>query len=230
MAKNTVRYHISKSGVPAACQAKKRMCPLGGDDKHFATKEEAQAEADKIFAKKYPMNKKKETLGAKFAERRRESRRNKLTLEEEQRREDIRKQADLERKAKYKSVEIPYRKKINSIEVFSGTIEVGDESSHFNADRHARAVQLEELFGVSTPVKAFVIDDGRRSKQIHEVHDTGKIRIYDVNTHKVITEFQPQPERIQDIFNEAKVDIPRNLLRTARKNRTKLDSVNTTPV
>ena len=36
------KYHINKDGVPAACRATKRPCPLGGPESHFDTKEEAE--------------------------------------------------------------------------------------------------------------------------------------------------------------------------------------------
>lgn len=41
------KYHIDKNGLPAVCKAKKRPCPLGGDDVHFDSIDEAQAYADK---------------------------------------------------------------------------------------------------------------------------------------------------------------------------------------
>jgi len=37
------KFHINKHGVPAPCKATKGNCPLGGDDSHFSSKEEAQA-------------------------------------------------------------------------------------------------------------------------------------------------------------------------------------------
>ena len=41
------KYHINKHGVPAPCRAKEGNCPLGGDESHFNSKEEAQEYADK---------------------------------------------------------------------------------------------------------------------------------------------------------------------------------------
>lgn len=40
------KFHINKHGVPAPCKAKPGNCPLGGDDQHFNTREEAQIAAD----------------------------------------------------------------------------------------------------------------------------------------------------------------------------------------
>lgn len=42
------RYHINKHGVPAICRAKPGNCPLGGDNEHFDSKEDAQKHADKM--------------------------------------------------------------------------------------------------------------------------------------------------------------------------------------
>lgn len=40
------RFHINKHGVPAPCRATKGNCPLGGEGKHFDTREAAQEFAD----------------------------------------------------------------------------------------------------------------------------------------------------------------------------------------
>lgn len=40
------KFHINKHGVPAPCRATKGNCPLGGDDTHFDSTEEAQAYID----------------------------------------------------------------------------------------------------------------------------------------------------------------------------------------
>lgn len=47
------KFHINKHGVPAPCKATKGNCPLGGDETHFSSKEEAQVAADEINAAKY---------------------------------------------------------------------------------------------------------------------------------------------------------------------------------
>lgn len=47
------KYHINKDGVPSVCKAQTRPCPLGGDDIHFNTKQEAQNYADKKAQKQY---------------------------------------------------------------------------------------------------------------------------------------------------------------------------------
>lgn len=37
------KYHINKKGVPAVCRATTKPCPLGGEEVHFGSKEEAEA-------------------------------------------------------------------------------------------------------------------------------------------------------------------------------------------
>lgn len=46
------KFHISKDGVPRQCKAM-GSCPLGGEDTHFATQEEAQSFADKKNAEEF---------------------------------------------------------------------------------------------------------------------------------------------------------------------------------
>ena len=47
------KYHINKHGVPAVCMAKPGNCPLGGDELHFSTMEEAEKAVEKEMAEKY---------------------------------------------------------------------------------------------------------------------------------------------------------------------------------
>lgn len=44
-------YHIAKNGAPAACTAQPGKCPLGNQDEHFDTVEEAQIYADQLNQK-----------------------------------------------------------------------------------------------------------------------------------------------------------------------------------
>ena len=44
-------YHIAKNGAPAICTAQPGKCPLGNQDEHFDTVEEAQIYADELNQK-----------------------------------------------------------------------------------------------------------------------------------------------------------------------------------
>ena len=42
------KYHVKKDGTPGICKARLVHCPLGSENKHFSTIEDAQEYADKI--------------------------------------------------------------------------------------------------------------------------------------------------------------------------------------
>lgn len=48
-----MRYHITKTGKPAICNAQPGNCPLGDDNGHFDTEKEAQDYIDKTNSNKY---------------------------------------------------------------------------------------------------------------------------------------------------------------------------------
>lgn len=48
-----MRYHITKTGKPAICNAQAGNCPLGDDNGHFDTEKEAQDYIDKTNSNKY---------------------------------------------------------------------------------------------------------------------------------------------------------------------------------
>jgi len=43
------KYHLNEKGVAGVCRAKEGNCPLGGDKKHFESKEDAQKAYEKIM-------------------------------------------------------------------------------------------------------------------------------------------------------------------------------------
>jgi len=43
-------YHINKKGVPAICRAKDNNCPLGSNNEHFKSKEEAQKHIEEKYS------------------------------------------------------------------------------------------------------------------------------------------------------------------------------------
>lgn len=47
------KYHINKKGVPAVCRATSKPCPLGGEEVHFGSKEEAEAFTQKKMKKEH---------------------------------------------------------------------------------------------------------------------------------------------------------------------------------
>lgn len=49
------KFHINKHGVPAPCRAKKGNCPLGGEENHFKSAEEAQSHINKTHESHYSL-------------------------------------------------------------------------------------------------------------------------------------------------------------------------------
>lgn len=56
------KFHINKKGVPAPCRATTRPCPLGGEDVHFNSIEEAQKHLDNENKNKYNLLPKNEYI------------------------------------------------------------------------------------------------------------------------------------------------------------------------
>ena len=48
------RFHIKRDGTPGVCRAKK-ACPLGGEDKHYETRADAEVASQQILESKYPL-------------------------------------------------------------------------------------------------------------------------------------------------------------------------------
>lgn len=47
------KWHINKKGVPAPCKAQNGKCPLGGENSHFDSEEEAQKAAHKMLEEEF---------------------------------------------------------------------------------------------------------------------------------------------------------------------------------
>lgn len=213
MAKQTTRYHINKNGVPAACQAKKQLCPLGGEDKHFSTKEEAQAYADKLNESRFGMfgstkpkqkqcklDPKKQPLNKKphYEKRKR------LAMSQE----EIRASKDSK----------SYFHKIRSISFYNEPIRKSESTYHFEVERGDRIQKITELIGEGTPIDCFKLNDGRRRPQIQEIYDNGKIVVYDIKTHKRITTFVAKKDRMASIYERAGVEPPSELIKISARN------------
>lgn len=219
MAKNTNRYHIGKNGLPAACQAKKRMCPLGGEEVHFASKEEAEEYAEKTNMKKYGLfhgNKSKnddppKTKGKSVKSAFRE------------RKDSFSEGLHMNTKITHwtsgrERGEKSYLHKIKSISVFNENIRKGIKSVHYSEEREKREERIHERIGVGTPVNRFLICDRSTNPQIHEIYDNGKIKVYDSNNHKQITIFVPKWERLEDVYEKIGIEPPKGLIERAKIN------------
>lgn len=224
MAKNTNRYHIGKNGLPAVCQAKKQLCPLGGEDSHYSTKEEAQIEADKLNSKKFPMFKKKKKWNGKKVNQKETP---PVSKEKKDKVEKMKSSHPVSKKQETKTSNQngpkSYGDRIVSIEVYEGEIKQGVESYHYQEERADRSKYYDDTVGVGTPIAKFAINDGRAKTQLHEIYDNGKIRIYDIDTHKPVTLLLARPERMKGIFKRAGIPMPDGLLETTTKNSRLID-------
>lgn len=215
MAKQTTRYHINKNGVPAACQAKKQLCPLGGEDKHFSTKEEAQAYADKINESKFGMF---STDNSKQKQSKLDTKRQPLNKRP---RYEKRKRLNVTQ-AEIRATKDPnsYFNKIRSISFYNEPIRKTEATYHSDVERRERVEKLDELIGPGKPVDCFAINDGRRRPQVQEIYDNGKIVVYDIKTHRRITTFAAKKDRLASIYERAGVEPPHEVISAGARNET----------
>lgn len=241
MAKHTNRYHINKNGVPAACQAKKQMCPLGGDDKHFSTLTEAQQYADKINEKKYNKNmfNNKKQLRAKndYKSQKKKFNDEIKKVKKTTNPANKRKKYPANKRKKLPSLDelnkmgdgkkitegtsFSYKDKIKSISVYEKPIQESEFCYHYHVERKGRNNSITEQIGEGTPFIVFQVDDGRRGQYLYEYYDNGKMRVYSLE-HKPITVFVPTPGRMRETFEAANVEIPEDYEETVRISSNKM--------
>lgn len=191
------RFHINKHGVPAPCRAQKGNCPYGGDDNHFDTKEEAQARADELNAKRYGLYSINSDRPKVF--RKAES--------------DEDKQFILDREGEIRRQKYPKEKYIdrcNTSERIDSYVPNNKVTEHIIRDRQTRTNELIDRFGEGELIGYYKVNHkvkGEDKDQIIEIRDTGQMIIYDVHTGKTVTTFIANPQRIEVTMMKAG-DIP----------------------
>lgn len=88
---------------------------------------------------------------------------------------------------------------------------------HFEKGRIIRERELIRLLGSGKKVKSFVVEKDNKS-QIQEVLDNAIIRVFSYDTHKKITMFAPNPNRLISLFEAAGLVIPEYLLAKSELN------------
>lgn len=194
------RFHINKNGIPALCRARPGNCPLGGDEKHFKTKEEAQAEAD---------NKNEAEFGILLMDK------NEI---QPRLKEFTHKKAVTERDMKFIERRIKeikrqdnqnYTDRCRRTERLDEYTPNNEETFHYREERANRENQLVNEFGVGEVVGYYKVnhligqDNPRYRDQIVEVKDTGQIKIYDVYTGRTVTTFMAHRQRIEVMMLQA---------------------------
>lgn len=191
------RFHINKHGVPAPCRAQKGNCPYGGDDNHFATKEEAQIRADELNAEKYGLY--SVNSGSPKVFRKAES--------------DEDKQFILDRENEIRNQRYPKEKYIdrcNTSERIDSYVPNDRTTEHIVRDRQTRTNELIDRFGEGELIGYYKVNHevkGEDKDQMIEIRDTGQMVIYDVHTGKAVTTFIANPQRIEITMMKAG-DIP----------------------
>lgn len=189
------KYHINKRGIPAICKAKPGNCPLGGNDSHFKTLEEAQNFIDKKNERRHGLLPKIKNYKPpyKFATTKKEL-------------EYIEKQKEF---LKNESEDMTYIERCRSCKKLKHYIPVNQDTFHFSKHRQRRTQGLLEEFGEGNLIGYYKVDhllenvkqkNARYRKQIVELRDNGIIRVYDVNTGRTITTFIPHRARIETMM------------------------------
>lgn len=222
MAKGKQKFHVNREGKVGVCQARHGLCPYE-ESKHFVEKEEAESHAQDYLLKKYGVagapkrtqdnaNKqqksstrtevKKEKVGGIFRKL------TPLTKEQKSNRENTRNKNN-------------YYFKIKSISQFKFPLRDKVSSFHYHVQRADREQKILKAIGSGKPLDRFVIDDGRKRPQIHEVHSNGLVKVYDLTTHRPITLFVAKSERVKDIYERLGFECPNALYETAKENTAK---------
>lgn len=84
-------------------------------------------------------------------------------------------------------------------------------TSHFENGRILRERELTRLLGIGVSIKKFIIEKDNEL-QIQEILDNAIIRVYSYETHKKVTMFAPNPERLISLFEAIGQLTPDHLL------------------
>lgn len=211
MGKNNQRWHINKQGIPAVCQAKKQLCPLGGDNSHYDNKEQAQKAADEINFKKYGVN-------GIPTEKTNEEKTKNLPKNKNK--------IPVDNKDRPGYTEPTYQDKVESVKKGPELLNEDASGFHYSQERAPRIHAYDEAFGEGKPVATFLVKERGRQEVIHQVFDNGRTKILAVNDpNKVITEYVPAKVRLEYYFKEANITPPDGLLETVRINHKKADKL-----
>lgn len=194
MAKSNNQFHVKKDGTVGVCQAKKRMCPLGGDNEHFNTKEEAQAYSDKKYGDKY---------------------KHKTFVKREEKEVKVNQEEDYKSKLKSCSV---YHKDFDRGKLsFHYAKERRDRRK--TLDKIIGKGKTVETFIIDD---GRVDKNGKRQLQIHEVKDNGRIVVYSNTDYTVVTEFLAKRNRIEGLFAKAGETASNRLLNNVDRSQRKM--------
>lgn len=184
------KYHINSNGAPAICRAKKGKCPFGEEHEHYSSIEEAQRKSDEINSRENGILNEIKAVKANSPE-------DQMHI--------------AERLQVYKDYEartgrLSYASKCLSSEEINDFEPNEETTGHYIEDRKLKNEMIEEQVGVGSLIGTFKINHpvgGRHKDQIVSVYDNGQIKLYDINTKKLITTYIPTKTRLETILLKA---------------------------
>lgn len=215
----TSKFHINKHGVPAPCKATKGKCPLGGEELHFRTFDEAQAHADKIGENSFgllPTRQKKEYKVAEDENDKKyiDDRLSRLRYEDKQKQKNT--------NGRFSN----YMSRCRSSEWMPDYKPSNIKSTHFINDRSRKAKTLSRQFDEGNLVGYYKVNHvvkevkGKKmyDNQVVEIRDNGRIAVYDYNNGQKITTFMAHEERLEVMMLQAGQIPDKDFLKKAKEN------------
>lgn len=232
------RYHINKHGVPAVCKAKPGNCPLGSNDEHFESKDEAQNFIDKKNEKTHGLlpgldDKSKDTVEVE-----KDTKETKSTIKLPLRKAKTKK--DFEYIEKHKEVlkneseDLTYIERCRTSKRLDNYEPVNEDTFHYSEHRQQRTKGLLKEFGEGNLMGYYEVDHlldnaktrgSRYKKQIVELRDNGIIKVYDKHNGRTVTTFIPHRARTETMMILAGEIPSKSFLTTITENKKKAKSL-----
>lgn len=209
------QFHINKNGIPAPCKARPGNCPLGEDETHFKTQEEAQIEADKRNEAEFGIFKVNDESLEKEVTHNKATSIKQFQFIERRKREIRRQRYD---RQKY----IERCKSTERLDSYTPSIE---DTYHYKKERMLREEQLVNEFGVGKIIGFYKVnhlvgqDNQSYREQVVEVRDTGQIKVYDSATGRTVTTFMAHRQRIEVMMLQSGEIPQEKWIRKVNKNR-----------
>lgn len=111
------------------------------------------------------------------------------------------------------------KEKYNVIKKYNNIINYNSGlTNHYEYNRLIREQELIRLLGEGKPIAAFLVDDNKNGLQIQEILDNAVIVVYSFSSHKKITLFAPEAERICKMFETVGEIAPEQLILKSEDN------------
>lgn len=91
-------------------------------------------------------------------------------------------------------------------------------TTHYKEERVLREMELTKLLGEGKPIAVFLVDSGDGRLQLQEILDNAVINVYSFETHRKVTLFAPNPNRINYLYELAGEIVPDYLIEKSEEN------------